>query len=398
MIENQPLRTNQNDSTAGTGPSREADDVLDATRREAYGRQDSAASTLAAGRGQELLRLLSNLTIEPGSYGAGGRSPLPSGRSTDLAIGTALSLCPALELQRVQPADQRAQDVRLKGASGEQAVAPHHGAAAAKQRRLDAEDDARLDASKNIGNVKNIRDRKYVERILQTKSMDEIDKKHPFDIASLASRPNLCDYDKAFLHGKAEFQRLQSEGKVPSDRQLFEQARAAAPEGQRYFEASIPYWVGKGGSEAVGENIMWNKHGDVVARSYWRRGAGDQVSKGKTVTLYHNIEGVTAPLFGSHCKGWVKQSTKESDTTSGAHTRIDMHGRVMASGVTRGCEAHPSDDKNFQNWANFRDKIHFAIIDNASRGLRPFASLHVGFDYALRSNLSEAAAKYKRGR
>jgi hypothetical protein len=218
---------------------------------------------------------------------------------------------------------------------------------------------------------------KYYEEL---GSMDRIDKNHPFKMDSLKAT---CRYDQLFQEGKDNFKKMQEEGKAPSLQQLFEQAKAASPAGQRYFEASVPYWVANDGREAVGQNFMWDEKGNLLSENYWRRGGGDQLGHGKTVTIYHNIEGITA---GGSDVGWINQSTNESVIARGGNPPVDMHGRSMSSGTSAGCEAHPSD-KGYQNWLNFRDKMHLAILDNQARGLRPFASLHVGFDYAIRRGL-----------
>lgn len=217
--------------------------------------------------------------------------------------------------------------------------------------------------------------------------IEKIDSKYPFNVAALKVS---CRYDQVFLEAKQIFQEKQSAGKAPGTAQLFEQARAAAVPGQRYFQASVPYWASKDGSQALGENYMWDQNGKLISQNYWRRGGGDQLGHGKTVTVYHNIEGVNA---GGSDIGWINQSTNEKTIAGGGNPPIDMHGRSLSSGSSRGCEAHPSS-KDYPNWLNFRDKMHHAILDNQKRGLRPMASLHVGTEYAVRSSLEDKLDKF----
>ncbi len=221
-------------------------------------------------------------------------------------------------------------------------------------------------------------------------AIEAIDKKYPFNVDSLKPQ---CQYDRDFLQAKENFKQRQLSGEVPTVEQLFEKARAAAPEGQRFFEASVPYWVSADGSQHMGENYMWDANGKLVSQNYWRR-AGDQLGHGKDVTIYHNIEtrgGAGAPnkadsrAFGPGTdEGWINQSTNKSLIARGGNPPVDMHGRSMSQGTSAGCEAHPSD-KNYQNWPNFRDKMHHAIKDNYARGLDPFASLHIGTQWAMRA-------------
>ena len=225
---------------------------------------------------------------------------------------------------------------------------------------------------------------KYFE---QLGSMEKIESEYPFKMDLL--KPN-NQYDEMFLQGREDFQRRQTCGEAPSREQLFAQAKAAAVPGQRFFEASVPYWVSSDKQQAVGQNFLWDESGRLISENYWRRGGGDQLGRGKDVTIYHNIEGVNA---GGSDVGWINQSTNESTIARGGNPSVDMHGRSMSSGTSAGCEAHPSD-KNYQNWLNFRNKMHYAILDNQSRGLRPFASLHVGFEYAIDHARLKAGSKY----
>lgn len=215
----------------------------------------------------------------------------------------------------------------------------------------------------------------------------EIDKRIPFDVDTLKAKSR---YDTVFKEAKEIFQIKQALKELPSENELYEKAKAAAVPGQNYHMASVPYWVSKDGREAVGETYFWDKAGHL-SKHYWRRGGGDQLGRGESTVVYHNREGIDS--LGPD-PGWINQSRNESLIARGGNPPVDIHGRSMSAGTSAGCQAHPSE-KGFANWQNFKEKMHLAIKDNKERNLRPFASHHVGFEYAVRTSLHEDLSKFR---
>lgn len=222
------------------------------------------------------------------------------------------------------------------------------------------------------------------------KKMDEINAQYQLNENALKAN---WGYYKVFKQAKSLFEQRQAAGQIPTLQQFFEQAKAVAQPGQKYFEASVPIYTQ--GGNAIGENFMWNKDGKLIGENQWTRSCGDQLGQiaHKQDTVIYNHISTTGPIdapnaAGSHLyksdpkdNNWIKQNTRENQ----GNTHIDSHPGSMHGTSSIGCEAHPTSHQ-YPNWQNYFQKMKLAMQLNYQNGQGAMATWHVGTEYAVKSN------------